>query len=286
MKRFLREPLLHFLLLGFLLFVAYDVMRGDRGDSGNRIVVDDAVVADIEKRYVAGWQRPPTAQELQGLIDAHIRDQVLYREGVALGLQDDDLVVQRRVRQKLEVMAEEAGRQSPPSDADLQAYLSQHAERYAQPAELSFEQVFFDPTIHREKFDAAIASARTKLIAGVDCATIGDSTLLPQHESRVSTSDIARDFGEEFAATLMSLSSGNWQGPIPSAFGVHLVRVSEHIASRPAQLGDVRTAVERDWENDRRIVAAETFYQKALKNYRIEITADLRTEGDHRVVSK
>lgn len=286
LRRWLHEPLLHFLLLGFLLFIAYDLMRGDRAVSENRIVVDDDVVADMVQRHTGTWQRPPTSQELQGLIDTFIRDQVLYREGVAMGLQDNDVVVQRRVRQKLEVMTEEAGRQAPASDVDLQVYLSQHAERYAQPAELSFEQVFFDPAIHREQLDATITSTRTKLIGGVDSATAGDRTLLPQRGSRASTTDIARDFGEEFAATLESLPPGSWQGPIPSAFGLHLVRVSEHVAGRPAQLADVRAAVERDWENDRRVAAAETFYQQARRNYQINVTADLRAAEGSQVVSQ
>jgi hypothetical protein len=272
MRSFFREPLLHFLLLGFLLFVAYDFMHGNRAASGNRIVVDDSVVADIVQRHTAIWQREPSPQELQGLIDTYIRDEALYREGVAMGLQENDIVIQRRVRQKLEVMAEESGQQASATDADLLAYLSQHAERYALPAELSFEQVYFDPSRHGEKLDADIASARATLTSGSDSANIGDNTLLPQRVERALATDIARDFGEDFASALMSLPPGSWQGPVASAFGVHLVRVVEHIDGRSANLADVRAAVERDWEHDRRVAAREAFYHNARTHYDIRIT--------------
>jgi len=273
--RLLREPLVHFLFLGALLFVAYDFFNGDRGVGGNRIVVDDGVVANIVQRYAAVWQRQPTAEELRGLIDSYIHEEVLYREGVAMGLQDDDIVVKRRVRQKLDVLAEESGRESPPTDADLQAYLDKHAADYALPTEMSFEQVMFDPEKHARQIKVVLTKARTDLTNGVDIMSIGDMTMLPRRETRTPTERIARDFGEDFAQALTSLPVGAWQGPVRSGYGLHLVRVTERILGRPAKLSEARAAVERDWEHDRRIKAADDYYRNALKNYQVVVTADM-----------
>jgi len=273
--RLLREPLAHFLLLGALLFITYDFFNADPGIGGNRIVVADGVVANIVQRYAAVWQRQPTAEELRGLIDSYIHEEVLYREGVAMGLQDDDIVVKRRVRQKMDVLAEESGRETAPTDADLQAYLDKHAADYALPTQMSFEQVIFDPEKHARQIKVVLNKARTELANGVDIMTIGDMTMLPRRENRTSTERIARDFGEEFAKTLTTLPVGTWQGPVRSGYGLHLVRVTERIPGRPAQLSEARAAVERDWEHDRRIKAADDYYQNALKKYQVVVTADV-----------
>ena len=192
-----------------------------------------------------------------------------------MGLQDDDIVVKRRVRQKLDVLAEESGRESPPTDADLQAYLDKHAADYALPTQMSFEQVIFDPEKHARQIKVVLNKARTDLANGVDIMTIGDMTMLPRRETRTPTERIARDFGEDFAQALTSLPVGAWQGPVRSGYGLHLVRVTERILGRPAKLSEARAAVERDWEHDRRIKAADDYYRKALKNYQVVVTADM-----------
>jgi len=285
--RLLREPLVHFLFLGALLFVAYDFLNADSGMDSNRIVVDDGVVTNLVQRYAAVWQRQPTAKELRGLIDSYIHEEVLYREGVALGLQDNDVVVKRRVRQKMDVLAEESEREAAPTDADLQAYLDKHAEDYALPAEVSFEQVMFDPKKHAGQVEAVLAEARTALADGVDIMSIGDMTLLPQKQSRTYMEHVERNFGEEFARALTALPLGTWQGPVQSVFGLHLVRVTKRIPGRPATLSEARAAVERDWEHDRRIKAADDYYRKALGNYHVMVTADLPAAGSDPVaVSK
>jgi hypothetical protein len=284
--RILREPLVHFLFLGALLFVTYDIFNDDRGIGSNRIVIDDGVVASIVQRYTAVWQRPPTAEELRGLVGSYIHEEVLYREGVAMGLQDDDIVVKRRVRQKLDVLAEESGRESPPTDADLQAYLDKHAADYAMPTQMSFEQVMFNPEKHARQIKVVLTKARAELANGVDVMTIGDMTMLPRRETRTPTEGIARDFGEDFAHALTSLPVGTWQGPVHSGYGLHLVRVTERIPGRAAKLSEVRNAVERDWEHDRRVKAADDYYRNALKNYQVVVTADMPAATLDKVASK
>jgi hypothetical protein len=142
--RWWREPMLHFLLIGALLFFAYGRLNPADPASGERIVVSQALVDDLARQYQTRWMRPASEQELAGLVEAHVRDEIMFREGVALGLDRDDPVIKRRVRQKFDVMAEEQLARAAPGDAELQAYLTQHAQRFARPARVSFEQIYFD----------------------------------------------------------------------------------------------------------------------------------------------
>ena len=162
-KRLVREPLLHFLLIGLALFLYYGSIAPDGGDE-RRIVVSQAQVDEPGRRFEATWNRPPTAQELSGLVDSYVSDEVLYREGKTLGLDRDDPVIKRRVRQKLEVMAEEAGDRRTPTDAELTAYLNAHPERFAQAARVSFEQLYFDPS--KPGVESRVQAASVRLGAG------------------------------------------------------------------------------------------------------------------------
>ena len=270
----IREPLLHFLLLGMMLFWLFHVVSGGRGSRGgddHRIVVDAVTVAGIVQRYQGVWQRPPTPAELQGLIDAQVREEILYRHGAALGLDRDEAVIRRRVLQKLDVITEEAAASSAASEAELQAYLETHAERYGQPATIGFDQVMFDPVRHGEKLDADVAAALVRLRAGGDPATTGDSSLLPTTVPPTPTDLLSRDFGEEFIKTLSTLPIGGWLDPVASGYGVHLVRVTSRTPGRPATLAEVHAAVERDRENDRRLQAKETYFQTLRRSYDVVV---------------
>ena len=182
-RKLIREPLAHFLFLGLLLFLLFNRVSGGRGGAEHRIVVNDATVATIVQRYQSVWQRPPTPAELRGLVDTHVREEILYREGVAMGLDRDDSVIRRRVLQKLDVLSEESAGEAAPGDADLETWLQKNAARYAQPAVLDFEQVMFDPVRHRDSLQSDVATALVHLRAGADPGTIGDASLLPERRS-------------------------------------------------------------------------------------------------------
>jgi len=274
LRKLITEPLVHFLLLGLGLFVLYQLVAPAAGVD-RKIVVTDATVAMLAQRYQSVWMRPPTSEELQALVDNHIREEILYREGLALGLDRNDPVIQRRVLQKLDVLTEESSSLSAPTDAELDAYLQANAERYALPPMLSFEQVLFDPIRHGAKLEADFNAALTQLNAGADPATLGDSTLLPARAVFMPLDQVARDYGDDFAAALENLPVGSWQGPVRSGFGVHIVRIESKSAGEAPTLAAVRAAVERDWENARRIEGREAYYQGLLKNYEVQIDADL-----------
>jgi hypothetical protein len=270
-RRVLREPLLHFLLLGLALFLYYGRVAPD-DDGGKRIVVSQAQVDLLATQFQATWSRPPTPEELNGLVETYVRDEILYREGKSLGLDRDDAVIKRRIRQKLDVMFEESIAQNPPSDADLQSYLDANAEAFRKPPVVSFEQVYFGA---EGGVDATITKARSALQRGADPATLGQPTLLPARQDRVPLDLVARDFGKEFADALAGLAVGEWSEPVTSGFGKHLVRLNAIEPSQAPALDAVRDVVAREWENARRKRAHAEALAELRKQYEVEILASL-----------
>ena len=187
--------MLHFLLIGLALFIYYGRVAPD-GGSERSIVVSQAQVDELGRRFQATWNRPPTAQELSGLVDNYVSDEILYREGKTLGLDRDDAVIKRRVRQKLEVMAEEAGERAAPTDAELTAYLNAHPEKFARAALVSFEQLYFDPAkpgveSRIKAANAALVQATPPMHWGIRrCCRIGSTakTSMPSCTSLAPTS--------------------------------------------------------------------------------------------------
>jgi len=270
-RRVLREPLLHFLLLGLALFAYYGRVAPD-DDGKRRIVVTQAEVDLLATQFQGTWNRPPSPVELNGLVDSYVRDEILYREGVALGLERDDAVIKRRVRQKLDVLFEESVAQSPATEADLQAYLDANPAAFRKPAVVSFDQIYFGSDAVTPQ---RLEQARAALARGADPGTLGQATLLPSHQDAMPLDLIARDFGEKFAAQLAKTAVGEWSGPVTSGFGTHLVRVS---AIEPAQLPtltDVRDVVAREWENERRKQAHADALARLREQYQVEIQAAL-----------
>jgi len=270
-RRILREPLLHFLLLGLALFVYYGHVAPD-DDGKRRIVVTQADVDLLATQFQGTWNRPPAPVELNGLVDSYVRDEILYREGVALGLDRDDAVIKRRVRQKLDVMFEESVAQQPATDADLQAYLAANPAAFRKPALVSFDQIYFGS-------DAAapqrLEQARAALGRGAEPASLGQPTLLPSRQDAMPLDLIARDFGEAFAGQLAKAPVGEWAGPITSGFGMHLVRVSAIEQAYLPALADVRDVVAREWESQRRKQAHEEAFARLRSQYEVEIQAAL-----------
>ena len=269
MQRFLREPLLHFLLLGAAIFAAYGLVSTPNRGSSDRIVVTSGRVEHLADGFAMLWGRPPTDAELKGLVDDWVREEVATREALALGLDKDDPVIRRRLRQKLEFVSDDAASRAAPTDAELHAYLEAHPESFLVEPRLSFRQVFLDPGQHPDRLDRDSAGVLAKLTRGGDEATLGDSTLLPRALHDVPASDVAKQFGEPFAATLEGLPLGEWQGPVASAYGVHLVLVSERTEAHLPELSDVRDAVQSAWANARQKEATATFYRELLDRYTV-----------------
>ena len=273
----LREPTLHFLLIGIALFAAYQ-WRAPGDSAGRRIVITQGVVDDLVTQHVAARGREPSAAELDHLIESYVRDEILYREGVSLGLDRDDIVVKRRVRQKIEMIAEEEGSTGAPTDADLSAYLVANHTRFVQPAVLTFEQVFLGESTPGPGVVHAVAVTREALRSGTDPEELGRPSLLPRRVTATPADLVARDFGESFATALEEVPVGEWAGPIDSSFGAHYVRVADRTPPVSPQLGAVRDHVVREWENERRRRARTEAYERMRAEYEISVAAKPPTE--------
>lgn len=273
MRRFLAEPLLHFFLIGAALFVVYRLVSGPDSAPGE-IVVSVGQIEHLAAGYARTWHRQPTDAELKGLIDDWVRDEIATREAMALGLDKDDTVIRRRLRQKLDFVSEDVAAQAEPTDAELSAYLKAHPESFRVEPRFTFSQVYLDPERHGDKLarDAARLLAQLKQAGGqADISKFGDSLLLEQTFRSMSAREVAVQFGEDFAARLAELSPGQWQGPIESGYGIHLVFVSERTEGQAPELSAVRDDVRREWENARRLEGNRKFYEDLLKRYTVTI---------------
>lgn len=274
--RLWREPFLHFMLLGAGLFVLFRLVAGGDAGAERRVVVDEGTVEHLVETFELTWQRPPTPDELTALVDERVREEILAREAMALGLADDDTVVRRRLRQKMELLAESASRVEP-APGELEAWFAEHVEDYRIPARLSLRQVFV--SVERREADAAddarrlLAELRDGRVA--DPVAAGDSVMLPYALRDEPLTEVERVFGRDFAAAVASVPAGAWTGPVGSGYGLHVVFVDERIDSRLPALEEVRDAALRDWQAGQVRAAREAFYQAVRAGYDVE-TAALR----------
>jgi hypothetical protein len=273
--RSLREPLFHFLVLGAGLFAAHSYLRGDRSRTpGDRqIVVSAGKVEHLAALFARTWQRPPTRRELQGLVDDYVREEAAYREGISLGLDRNDTIIRRRIRQKLDFVAEDLASHREPTEEELAAYLASHAGEFRAAPRLSFRQVYLGPGQQGQDLEATVQDlvATLRDDPSVDARELGDRTLLDYQHEHLSQREVANLFGADFAAQIVLLEPRSWQGPIPSAFGLHVVIVDEMQPGRPRQLDEVRDAVRREWEHARRQQVTEEFYQGLLEQYDVVV---------------
>jgi parvulin-like peptidyl-prolyl isomerase len=272
MRKLIREPLFHFLLLGAVIFFIADRSRSIAVPSGKKIVVTQSQIESIVVGFSRTWMRPPTREELQGLVNDYVRDEVLYREARTMGLDQDDVIVRRRMRQKFEFLVEDvAARTDPPSDQELEAYLKQHVDKYSQEPSFRFEQIFFS----REKRGASAEAealailARLRGTSAIDIEKLGDAFLMPSQFEKTSAGETARLFGEKFANELTKTQLGTWAGPIESSYGLHLVRVNARIPEVDPPLAKVRESVLRDLLSDRRKQELDTQYEKLRAHYTV-----------------
>ena len=269
-KKILHEPLAHFFVLGLLLFAFYAVVNDDAGRSAEEIVISQARMSGLITNFEKTWQRAPTAEESQSLVDAWVREEILYREGIAIGFDLDDPVIRRRVAQKMSFVADGIVPDSP-EEADLETWLAANVEDYMVPALFTLQQVYIDPQRHADDFDAFVSSIRTDLDDGADAKSLGDSTLLPTALTSSSSVELARVFGSVFVEALAEISVGDWQGPVRSGYGLHFVKIDEHTAARAPDLEEVRAAVERDVLSDQSQKINEAFYAALRERYTVRI---------------
>jgi hypothetical protein len=272
--RLFREPLFHFLILGAVIFAAHGLITRHKTDKPGEIVVTQGAVENLITGFTRTWQRPPTEDELHGLVSDYVREEVAYREALALGLDRDDMIVRRRLQQKLEFLSDDLATRTQPSDADLQSFLQAHKGLFQTEPLFSFSQIYFNPQLHGKNLrrDAARVLDRLRTESShkseIDA---GDPFLLQQNFDDVPPAELKKTFGDKFASAISALPVGSWQGPIDSGYGVHLVYIAKYILGRLPDLGEVREQVRRDCLDARRREATDKFYNALLRRYNVRI---------------
>ena len=287
--RLFREPLFHFLILGAVIFVAHGVITRHKTDKPGEIVVTQGAVENLITGFTRTWQRPPTEDELRGLVTDYIREEAAYREALALGLDRDDMIVRRRLQQKLEFLSDDLATRTQPSDADLQSFLEAHKGMFQTEPLLTFRQIYFNPQLHGVNLhrDASRVLDRLRTPRShkseIDA---GDPFLLQENFDHISPADLKNTFGEKFASAISALPVGSWQGPIDSGYGAHLVYVAKNTPSRLPDLAEVREQVRRDYFDARRREATEKFYSALLRRYNVRIEPPPGNKEDNKEEKK
>lgn len=271
-QQVLREPLVHFLLIGAALFATFSLRDDTSVRRPDTIVVDASRVERLSSGFARTWMRPPTARELEGLIDEYVIEEILYREGLALGLDRDDTVVRRRIRQKMDFLNEDLTEPGQATDAELRAFYDERIDQFREPARMNLEQIY----VNAEERGADAGSDAEALLARLhsasnDSSLWGDRSLLPRTLDDVTLAEIAASFGNEFATSLEAIVDEGWTGPIRSSYGLHLVRVSDRVAGHVPSFDKVRNRVEREWTAWRRAEATQAFHDALRARYDISV---------------
>lgn len=273
-KKLLREPLLHFLVLGAVLFALFYQVAGPDSDQPDRVVVSQADVDRLVSQWQRQWKRPPTEKELNGMIESYIRETILYREALALGLDQGDVIVRRRLGQKLEFMFKDLAEQIEPSEEELAEFLQKNRDRYTEPERYTFTHVYFS---HDNRGSGVEVDARNILNRlqtqkeAVDLTQSGDRFLYQYQFDEQTPAQISRIFGNVFTESLPGLEIGKWVGPVESGYGLHLVYVDQRTEPRELPLDEIKDKVRWDVLAERRQQVDQAFYSELRKKYSVMV---------------
>jgi hypothetical protein len=272
-KNWLKEPLLHFLVLGAIIFGVYTQLNPP-GPSDGEIIVSQGQQRHLVTAFSRTWNRPPTPQEFAGIVQDWIREEIAYREGLEMGLDGNDTIIRRRLRQKLELLAEDIVSFAPPTSKDLEDYRAANESDYTLEPTYTLRQVYFSSDLRGEEArrDAEQALVLLDTDAGmVDFSQLGDPISLPGRVVSERASAIDGLFGQSFTAALSDIAPGKWSGPVPSGFGIHLVFIEDFQPGRILTLEEAEQEIRRDWENTRRIETIDQLYDRLAEQYTITI---------------
>ncbi len=271
-----KEPLIQFLLIGACIYGAYALYGAPDEDTSDRTITVDA--ARIEG-FISGWQsrfnRPPTERELDGMISQFVREDIFYREAVAMGLDKDDTITRRRMAQKLEFLTKDIARLKEPIEGELEQYFEENKVMYRQPDLITFSHVFLDPDVRDERTldDAAVLLAELQSAGEPDAEMldVGDRFMLQSYYPEKSELDVRRQLGSGFAASVMQLEPGQWHGPVLSGYGVHLVYVYDFQAAPAPVFDEVRDSVLDNWTVAQQEQFNEQYFESLKGRYDIVI---------------
>ncbi len=271
MKKWYKEPLLHFLIIGALIFVVFSIANKDAIDvSGNKIVVTSAEIVRLSDNWSKKWNRQPTETELKGLIESYIKEEVYYREALALGLDQNDTILRRRLMQKMEFLSNDLAELNQPDESALNKYFLDNQEKYKLPARMSFTHIYFS----LDKRGAKVVEDAKSVLSGLNALRapeLGDSFMMEYDFVQETPFEVERLFGKSFAEQLFTLETNTWQGPIESGYGLHLVRISEKIDSRMPELASVIDKVHTDLMFEQKQKMNKDIYEKFKERYEIVV---------------
>lgn len=277
MKRIIREPLLHFLLIGAAFFLVYSWV-GDNQSSENTIIIDESDLDEIVSKFETQWKRNPTEEELIAIVEKRIEEEVFYQEALKMGLDHNDEIIKRRLAQKMQFLSNDISNVVSPTEDELKSYYSEHSERYMTEARYTLFHVFFSPDKRSDfRGDAAnmIADVEKKSIE--EALTMGDEIALPQTFNNTSEFHISRQMGAEFVQAISKLDTGKWYGPVESGYGAHLVYLENKIEAEPALFAEVRDKVLDDYNFERQQEVEKSIFREFEKNY--DISFDVRSDA-------
>lgn len=254
------------------MFFVFQQVDDNVVPDNTQIVVTEGRIQALSLGFKKVWQRLPLDKELDGLIQNYVREEVLYREALAMGLDREDTVIKRRLRQKIEFLSEDIANLDEPDEQELQAYLAAHQEDYRQPARYSLRQIYFNPSKRGQAAHAdALTLLKTLQAQDADITKLGDFMMVRQQFENETEREIKRALGLVFLNSLRQMPNGSWQGPIRSGFGLHLVRIDQRTDGKASQLSEVRELVIRDWKSNKRKQINEAFYKTLRKRYDVKI---------------
>jgi len=267
---------MQFLLIGACIYAAYALFGASDDEQAQRTVtISEARIENLSAMWEKRWNRPPTEVELVGLVRAWLREDILYREALAMGLDDDDHIIRRRLAQKLEFLTNDIVQMQEPDDAELEAYFSDNVERFRAPDRVTFTHVFFNPDAREDATldDAAAALTRLQAAGEPNGEVIeeGDRFMLQNYFAQASALDIRRAMGSGFADSVVQLEPGRWHGPVLSGFGTHLVYVYKFDAAPPPELAAVRDEVLNEWRREQAQKFDVDFLESLKSRYEIVI---------------
>lgn len=271
MKTLLREPFVHFIVLGLGLFAAHGVWQKQIQKSERTIIVNPAEMERQAQIFATENRRQPSDNDLEGLLFAHIEEQVLMREAIRLGLNEDDTIIRRRLAQKMRFMIDDVSMPALPDRTALEAWFSENPSRFIRPETRSFEHIYLSP---KNRADTVVAEAEAILARGVsdDWTSVGEAFMTGRSFKTLAQPAVQRDFGTAFAQALFALPrSDAWQGPINSAFGVHLVRLTDVTPAYLPDFEDIQIEVEAVWLDEAKRAENTKALEDLIAKYKVEV---------------
>lgn len=282
MKRILLDPLTHFLLIGAALFMVFELVNPAPQTQENTILISSGDIEALRATFARTWQRQPTDEELGRIIQEKIRDEIAYREAIAMGIDKNDVIIQKRLRMKIELLLEDMAGITTPSDQELQAFLNENRTKYQQDPKIAFKQVFINNDRSKpetEELLGRIIGELRQAGSKAEPALFSDVIMLPAQVPLSSAANISRQFGKDFTTALLKSELGTWVGPVRSGYGFHLVFVEEVVPGRDPELAEIRQVVERDWSVKKREALIEQAYLKLQERYPVVIEEQAKTDA-------